>query len=83
MCFGSKKQSMPAAPTIVSAPAPAPTPTIIPSEVSPQQAGESKRKRLEQLRYGLASTIKTGTRGIMGSGSELQAPTTGKKKLGA
>ncbi len=82
MCFGSR-QSAPASPQIVQAPAPSPTPVITPSEVSAQQAGESRRKKLDQLRYGLASTIKTGSSGIMGAGAELKAPSTGKTKLGA
>lgn len=70
MCLGSlfSKPKSPAMPAAAPLPAPAPVPT--PSEVSPQVAGDARRKKLEQLRRGLSSTIKT--RGIVGSGAELQ-----------
>jgi hypothetical protein len=64
------------------APAPAPTPTPTPSEVSPQMSDEARRKRLERLRSGFASTIKTGARGITGAGAELSPTGSGKTKLG-
>lgn len=71
-------------PTPVAAPIPAPTPTITPSEVAPQQKDEARRKRLEQMRFGLASTIKTSARGLTGAGPELSsASLTGKTKLGS
>lgn len=85
MCiFGSKQQQPPAAQPI---PQMAPAPTITPSEVSAQAAGESRRKRIEQLRYGFASTVKTGGKGITGSGPELasngMSVGQAKTKLGA
>lgn len=82
MCFSSPK--VPDAQPIPIAAA-APSPTVSPSEVSPQVAGEVRRKRIEQLRYGFASTIKTGGQGIVGTGPELSptgTTTQGKTKLG-
>lgn len=80
MCFfGSPKT-----PSVSPAPTPAPAPTITPSEVSPQASDEARRKRLERTRFGLASTIKSGPRGIVGSGAELNPMyNQGKAKLGA
>ena len=81
MCFfGSSKQ-----PSVSPAPTPAPAPTITPSEVSPQASDEARRKRLERTRFGLASTIKSGSpRGITGAGAELNPMyNTAKSKLGA
>lgn len=79
MCiFGSPKT-----PDISPPPAAAPAPTITPSEVSSQSSEEARRKRLQQLRSGLASTVKTSARGIVGSGPELQQSGAGKTKLGA
>ena len=80
MCLFSKpKAPEPMAPP----PTPAPIPVITPSEVSPQAEAEGRRKRLDRLRFGLASTVKTGPRGISGAGADLQAPVTGKTRLGA
>lgn len=88
--FGSKAimkavGKSPDMPNTAPAPSPEsnPPPTIVPSEISAQSADESRRKRLQSLRYGLASTIKTSPRGITGSGPELRAATLyGKDKLG-
>ena len=78
MCFSSPK-----APSVQSAPPPAPAPVITPSEISPQTNDESRRKRLERLRSGLAGTIKTSTKGISGSGADLVAAgSSGNKTLG-
>lgn len=83
MCFFGSKPKAPEAPQMTMPPAPAPTPTITPSESSPMQAGESRRKRLEQMRYGLASTIKGGQpKGMFGTGSQLTGATTGATTLG-
>lgn len=68
MCFGGKPKA-PEPPK--AAPPPAPIPVITPSEVSPQEQAEGRRKKLSRLRYGLASTIKTSPRGIFGTGAEL------------
>ena len=67
MCFGSPKMPDPPKAT----PAPSPSPVITPSEVSPQEKAEGRRKKLARLKYGLASTIKTSPRGIFGTGAEL------------
>jgi len=85
MCFFSspKPPPTPIAPPPPPTPAPPPTPTITPSNVSPQEQAEGRRRKLERLRYGLSSTIKTSARGITGSGADLQSPATGKVKLGA
>lgn len=74
MCMGGS----PKAPSPTPPPAPAPIPT------EPQQAVVKSKDQLERLRFGLASTIKTGPRGLTGSGANLTsvAP-TGKTKLGA
>lgn len=65
-------------------PPPAPTPIPSPSEISPQTT-EAKRRRVEAMRFGLMSTMKTGPGGVTGAGPDLITPTaTGKKKtLGA
>lgn len=68
MCFGGKPKT-PEPPKAI--PAPAPAPVITPSEVSPQEKAEGRRKKLERLKYGLSSTIKTSPRGIFGTGAEL------------
>lgn len=78
MCFSKA----PKQPDPLPIPQAAPPPTILPSEVSAQAAGEAQRKRTEQLRYGFASTIKTGGRGIIGTGAELAPQGQGKLKLG-
>lgn len=79
MCFGSPKT-----PQVQAAPTPAPAPTVMPTEVSPQASGEARRKRLEQLRAGFATTLKTGPQGITGAGPDLKAPSLlgQKDKLG-
>ena len=77
MCLGSSKP--PAAPPPV--PAPAPMPTIIPSEVSAQTAGDARKRQIEKLRYGMASTIKNRG-GMFGSGAQLAGQQTGKTTLG-
>jgi hypothetical protein len=58
-------------------------PVITPSEVSAQTAGEARKKQLERLRYGMASTIKTrGAGGMFGTGAQLTGQTSGKSTLG-
>lgn len=80
MCF-MKSPKVPEAQPI---PEPAPAPSPVPSTTSSQTAEESRRKRLESTRYGLASTIKTGARGISGTGADLNSTSTimGRDKLG-
>lgn len=73
----------PKAPQVQAPPAPAPT--VTPSEVSPQGAQEARRKRLETVRAGLLSTIKTSPKGLTGNQADLQPPSLlgQKTKLGA
>jgi hypothetical protein len=49
------------------------------------ETADRKRKKVEALRYGMLSTMKTGASGITGGGPELSTPaaTAGKTKLGA
>ncbi len=78
MCIGGSPK-MPA-----PQPLPSPSPVPTPSESSPQASDDARRRKLEQMRAGLASTIKTSARGIVGSGAELsKTGATGKVKLGA
>ncbi len=76
MCFGGSPK-MPAPQPL---PAPAPVPT--PQETNPQVTDQNRRQRLEQLRAGLAGTIKTSARGITGGGAELQPQGNQKSVLG-
>jgi len=76
MCMGSK----PKMPDPVPAPAPTPPPPT-PSEPMATQANVAKQ--MDKFRYGLASTVKTGARGLTGSGSDLMGENKLKKKLGA
>ena len=78
-CWGGGGSPEPPAPT--KPPDPAPTPT--PSDVSPQISQEERRRKLKNLRFGLASTIKTSSKGISGAGADLtNRSLQGKKKLG-
>lgn len=78
-CFGGS----PKTPQVQAAPAPSPTPSVVPAESSPMASGEARRRRLEQLRSGIASTVNTGPKGITGKGAELKPPSlTGKSLLG-
>jgi hypothetical protein len=66
-------------------PAAAPIPQPVPTETAPMETADRKRKKVEALRYGMLSTMKTGASGITGGGPELSTPaaTSGKTKLGA
>lgn len=83
-CFGGGSPSVPAPQA-----APAPAPTIMPTDVSPMQSQQERTSKLASMRFGLASTItnKNGAAGITGNGAELAAaalyPTTSKKTTGA
>ncbi len=79
-CWGGGGSS----PDPTPAPAPAPAPSIIePTEVA-AQSQEDRRQKLAKMRRGLASTIKTGAKGLPGAGSDLMSQTlTGKDRLGA
>ena len=74
-CWGGGKKT----PTVTQPPPASPPPTITPSDVSPQGAEQTRRKRIEAMRFGLASTIKTSPSGVEG---ELVGQGGGKKKLG-
>ena len=75
--FGGSGPKMPSPP-----PPPAPAPVPVPAEASSASTEEARRKRLERLRSGLAGTIKTSARGIVGAGAELKPTATGKSVLG-
>lgn len=82
MCF-FKSPSVPDAPP----PPPAqavipPPPTVVPTQVSQVSAVEDRKKKIASLRFGLASTIKTGPRGIVDGAPELQGQNGGRQTLG-
>lgn len=54
-CFGGS----PKPPPVQAAPVIAPSPVILPSEISSDSTEQTRRKQLDNLRFGLASTIKT------------------------
>lgn len=75
MCFGSKQK--------VPDPGPPPDPT--PPPPTPAEPGATQtdvKKQIDKYRFGLASTIKTGPRGITGSGADLYSDKKLKTKLG-
>lgn len=79
MCMGGSPKTPSMSPPPMAAPAPIPTAP----ETSQGNIDAERKKRIEQLRGGLASTLKTGARGITGAGADLTSPTlTGKQKLG-
>ena len=63
MCLGKPKQQQPVVQQI-QAPAPPPTPAPVPSEASPETAQSDRKRRVQQIRGGIASTIKTSPRGL-------------------
>jgi len=80
-CFGGGGSAPD--PVVVPAPAPSPTP-ISPSEVEGQVTAQDRRRKLARMRSGLSSTIKTGAKGLTGSGSDLISQMlSGKDKLGS
>lgn len=77
MCWG-KKQKYPEP----KLPDPSPTP-VSPSEVESNVSADERRQKLERMRRGLVSTIKTSSRGLTGTGPDLATQTlTGKNTLG-
>ena len=78
MCMGGSKP-----PSIPATPLPAPTPTIVePTEVV-AISEDDRRKKLQKMRAGLASTIKTSPKGITGDRIDLVSGSImGKEKLG-
>jgi len=79
MCVSTPKA--PEAPKALPPPDPAPVPT--PDETSTQSAEQSRRARLQRLRAGLASTIKTSPKGVLTTGEGMYSSMGGKTKLGA
>lgn len=74
-CFGGG----PKPPSASTPPPMSPPPTILPTNVSEVSSQETARKqKLQQLRYGFASTIKNqgGAQGL------VEAPITGKTTTG-
>lgn len=71
MCFGSN----PKAQQVPAPPAPAPLPS--PQDTNPQQSADQKRNRIQQLKYGMLSTIKTSGQGVSGNGPDLNTPAAG------
>lgn len=82
MCFFGGGGNPPTPPTPVAPPTPAPAPVPTPSVTEVAAQGETRRKQLEQLRYGFASTLKNsgGARGILDT--PALAPDQTKNKLG-
>ena len=67
-------------------PPPAPVPSPRPADVSPQLTGEQRQGKINALKFGAMSTIKTGPKGITGAGPDLATPAAGgtdKKKIGS
>jgi len=78
MCFGGKpKQPSPA-------PIPAPAPTPMAEDQNAVATQDERKAKLDRMRRGLASTIKTASRGMTGGGSDLTSSLLGggKDKLG-
>lgn len=81
MCFGGGKQQ-----SVEVPPPPAPAPVPTPQDTNPLQSADQKRNRIQQLKYGMLSTIKTSGQGVTGTGPDLNTPVaTGSNKntLGA
>jgi len=81
MCFGGGGSPSPAP---IPDPTPIPTPAPTPGEAV--ASAEAKRKKMEALKYGAMSTIKTTGLGITGAKPDLSTPAAGgelKKTLGA
>ena len=81
-CFGGGSGG--SASAVAPPPDPAPSPIVEPSTVEGQVTEEERRRKLERMRRGLRSTIKTSSRGLTGSGADLATQTlTGKTNLGS
>ena len=77
MCGGGGNDNPPA-PAPLPPPAPAPVPS--PTDVSPMKTSEQRRNRINALKFGALSTIKTTPQGIVGAGPDLVTPGAGSKK---
>lgn len=69
------------APAATPAAEPIPSPT--PTKTSAQSIQAQRRRRIQQVRRGILSTIKTSPLGIVGAGANLNPANGGKKVLGA
>lgn len=78
MCVFSKPKT-PSMPALPPAPSPAPTPT---PEIVSGVDEQERRRKIDKQRLGFASTLKTSARGIFGSGSQVNAPSSGNQTLG-
>lgn len=77
MCFFSAPKTPDAPPPPPPPPTISPAPQVIPSQNAETSEFDRVQKQ-QKLRYGLASTIKTGPLGIV----DTQAAPTGKTTLG-
>ena len=75
MCFGGKQKT----PELPAVPAPTPIPT--PAQTAPLVAEDQRARKIQNLKMGMASTIKTSPAGVSGTGADLAAG-VGKKTLG-
>ena len=82
MC--GSKPSVQAPPPAAPPPAPAPSPVM--SDPNPELTQEQRQGKINALKFGAISTIKTGPRGVTGAGPDLATPAAGgtskKKKIG-
>lgn len=87
MCMGGGGGA-PAAPVYTPPPTPPPVPTPTPAPQPGEEvvSAEEKRKKVQALKYGALSTVKTSGAGVTGAQADLASTAaTGelKKKLGA
>ena len=80
MCFwggggGGSTETQQVSTTAAAAAAPNPQPQPMPTETAGLETADRKRKKVEALRYGMLSTMKSGGTGLTGGGSELQTTT--------
>lgn len=75
MCFfSSPKQPDPPPPPA----APIPDPVPVPSQATAsEETQDQRRKKIDSMKYGAMSTIKTGPQGITGAGPDLASSAAG------
>ncbi len=67
MCFGGGGNVQPtiqAAPVQTPPPKPSPLPAPVPTETQSATTAEARRRRIQQVRFGMLSTIKTSPQGV-------------------
>lgn len=74
MCFFSSPKGQSAPP--VQAPPP-PQPVPVPADTNPVNTADQYRSKIDALKYGVLSTIKTSPAGITGAGPDLVSSATG------